>query len=163
MVATKPQPISGVSAGYENVIETLYPSISAGGFGQFLGRAAVLWYVILAPLGWPLALTLYFFQKVFGDRYVVTNYSVQIWKAMGIRLLKQTPLSDIATITVAPEDGQAFYKAGNLTLRNAAGDMLLTLAGVPYPDRFRQVILEARDARMQTESSLAQIRARQSA
>ena len=38
MITTKTQAISGVSPGYENIVEELYPSIAMTGLGQFLNQ-----------------------------------------------------------------------------------------------------------------------------
>ena len=65
MRAAKPQAISGVSAGYESIIETLYPSIAASGIGRAIGRAmdsiplriwgVPLSYLLFGPLLAPFA------------------------------------------------------------------------------------------------------------
>lgn len=172
MPATKPQPIAGVSAGYENIVEILYPSIAASAFGRALGslyesiplgtravKVSHLFALLLAPV----SLLMYLGQKMFGEKYEVTNRAVKRWGAIGVRLRGQVPLTDIADVGIVRQPGQAFYKAADLHLKNAAGQTLLVLEGVPYPERYRQVIVEARDARMQVASSMSTIQARQTA
>jgi hypothetical protein len=170
VAATAPQPISGVSAGREAVIEDLYPSIAAAGLGQFLGRlmncipgsvnGIRLSQVIFAPLVAPLALAGYAKFKISGPVYLLTNRSVQVRSALGRNLVQTVALADIDNIAIRVSPGQEFYKAGDLQLLNASGDVLLTLGGIPHPERFRQIILDAREARVRSDRSLDVIRSR---
>lgn len=167
MITTKTQPISGVSSGYENVIEELYPSIAKTGLGQLLNQLyesiavpsndVKLSYFLFIPPTLPLALLWYFGQKVFGERYLVTNRAVKRLKSLGHSQLQEVPLGQIEEVVVDPDSRLAFFRTGDVRLVNAAGDTLMLLRGVPYPDRFAQVILEIRDARKLTEASLARI------
>lgn len=169
-MAARAQAISGVSAGAESVIETIYPSISASGIGRFLGAILEsipvrIWGIKVSHLLFalpvlPLALVGYFVTKLFGLRYVITNRQVQVWKAFGARLLKQVPLAEISDIELQVTAGQEFYHAGNLLLRGKSGDVLERLEGIPRPERFQHVLLEVRDARLQSDASLNTIRAR---
>ena len=171
--AIRPQAISGVSSQMENVVMTVYPSIAAWGAGRIIGvlsdliplklGSVKLSHLLIAPLLAPVAALLYFVQKVIGARYLLTNRSIQSWAAIGERMNGQVPLTEIERIDVERHAGQAFFHAGDLLIRNAAGDVLLRLEGVVRPDVFRQIILEARDARLQTEASLATIQKRQPA
>jgi hypothetical protein len=170
MINTKTQPISGVSAGYENVIEELYPSIAMTGLGQFLNRLyesipvpsknVKLSYLLFVPPTLPLVLLWYFALKIGGSRYVVTNRAVKRLSSLGYRQLEEVPLDQIDQVVVDPDSRLEFFRTGDVRLVNAAGDTLLLLRGVPYPDRFRHVILEARDARRLVEASLAAINKR---
>jgi hypothetical protein len=170
MVTTKAQPISGVSVGYENVIEELYPSIAMTGLGQFLNRLyesipfpsrnVKLSYLLFVPPTLPLVLLWYFGLKLAGSRYAVTNRAVKRLSSLGTRLLEETPLSAIEQVVVDPDSRLSFFRTGDVRLINAAGDTLMLLRGVPYPDRFCNVILEARDARRLVEASLARINKR---
>ncbi len=167
MINQKTQAISGVSAGYENVIEELYPSIGMTGLGQVLNQLyesipfptndVKLSYFLFVPPTLPLAVLWYFGMKVVGSRYIVTNRAVKRLAALGYRQLDEVPLGQIEQVTVDPDSRLAFFRTGDVRLVNAAGDTLLLLRGVPYPDRFQQVILEARDARRDVEASLAAI------
>jgi hypothetical protein len=162
-----PQPIAGVSIRQERVIEVVHPSVAAVAPGRLIGRimdsmparvfgqrlSNLLFGLPLAPLG----LIGYLLLKVTGQRYIVTNRSVSIAKALNDLSLKQVPLKDIAEIAIDVLPGQEFHHAGDLVLLNAKGDTVLRLAGVCRPDRFRHVILEARDARMSSDESLAAI------
>lgn len=167
----KPQAIAGVSAGSEREIETVYPSIAAGAISRTIGSicdmipvriggvklSALLFSLPLAPL----ALTGYIWLKFFGPRFVLTNHALQTRGAMSDRLIREVALGEIDNIAVDVLAGQSFYHAGDLILLKAGGDEIATLAGVGRPARFRQVILEARDARLLNDAALATIDARQ--
>ncbi|MFG0335422.1 MAG: PH domain-containing protein [Maioricimonas sp. JB049] len=169
--AVKPQAISGVSAGVENTIEIVYPSVSATGLGRLFGRlynsiplkingiklSQILFCLPTAPIP---TLFLYLPMKVGGNRYTLTNRSVQIWSALGGRMVQQLPLTEIAEIQIHVQSGQEFFNSGDLVLINNRGDVAMQLDGVPYPHRFRQIILDARNARVQSDESLAVIQAR---
>ena len=169
MLTKKQQAISGVSPGYESIVEELYPSIAATGIGQALNglyecipiriwgiKLSHVFALITAPLG----MLIYLLMKVTGSRYTVTNRSVKRVAALGLKLLDEVPLSQIAQVTIDPDSRQAFYKTGDIRLSNSAGNTLLLLRGVPYPERFQQVINETRDAKSQTAAALATINAR---
>lgn len=167
----KPQAIAGVSAGVDREIETIYPSVAATSVGRLIGAicdsiplriggvklSAILFALPLAPL----ALLPYGWLKVFGQRYVLTNRSIRVVSALGTRLFREVPLSEIDNIAIDVRGGQAFYHAGDLVLLKANGDAIATLEGVTRPDRLRQIILDSREARLQSDSSLATINARQ--
>lgn len=170
MTTKKPQAIAGVSSTYENVVEELFPSIAMTGLGRFLNQLyeclpvgvgqCKLSHLLFVPPTLPLALLGYLLLKVGGSRYVVTNRAVKRLKSLGNHLLEEAPLSQVARVAVDPDSRLSFFRTGDVRLSNAEGDTLLLLRGVPYPDRFCQVICETRDARRQVESSLAAIRAR---
>jgi len=170
VTATAPQPISGVSAGREAVIEDVFPSISAAGLGQFLGRlmdsipvsinGIRLSQVLFAPLVAPLALIGYFQFKVTGPVYILTNRNIQKRGALSRGLLQQVTLADIDNIEIVVRPGQQFYQAGDLNLVNAKGEVLMELQGIPRPERFRQIILDAREARIRNDHSLEVIKSR---
>lgn len=170
MVTKKVQTISGVSPQYESVVEEMYPSIACTGIGELLNRLyecipAKIWGIkvshIFALLTAPLAVLIYLGLKLFGSRYTVTNRNVNRVRSLGIRMFESVPLAQIAEVSIDPDSRQQFYRSGDVRLTNAAGDTLLLMRGIPYPERFRQVILETRDARSQVAASLARIQARQ--
>jgi|UniRef100_A0A7C4LKC1 hypothetical protein len=170
MPTKKPQAISGVSSTYENVIEEVYPSIAITGMGRFLNALyesipvgigqVKLSHVLFVLPTLPLALLTYVLLKLGGSKYVVTNRAVKRTSFLGGRLLEEVPLSQIAAVSVDPDSRLKFFRTGDVRLSDAAGDTLLLLRGVQYPDRLVQVILEVRDARRLVESSLATIRSR---
>ncbi|MBI1344923.1 hypothetical protein GC163_01390 [bacterium] len=169
MLTKKPQAVAGVSATYENVIEELYPSIASIWLGQLLnslyeslpGYGQVrLSYLIFVPLTWPLGLLGYFAMKVFGSKYVVTNRAVKRYPVLGFQLLEEATLANIDRVTVDPDSKLAFFRTGDVRLSSADGGTLMLMRGIPYPERFCQVILEARDARKEVEASMNTIRNR---
>jgi hypothetical protein len=170
VTAAAPQPISGVSAGKEAVIEDVYPSLAASGLGQVLGRlmncipltvnGVRLSQLIFAPVVAPLALIGYLKFKVMDPIYILTNRAVKTRAPLGSRLYAQVSLNDIADIAVRVRPGQEFYQAGDLELYNNRDELLLALPGVPRPERFRQIILDAQAARIRSDASLGVIRAR---
>ncbi|MEX0702246.1 MAG: hypothetical protein WD069_09140 [Planctomycetales bacterium] len=176
MITAKPQAISGVSALEDNLVMRVYPSVAATGLGRLLGQALdsiplringvrlsnLLFALPLAPV----ALGIYAMQKIAGETYSLTTRAVRVWqmRLAAPRMLRaDVSLASIARIDIERLPGQAFYHAGDLVLRGSDGGELARLAGVPRPDVFRRNIIEARDARVQTESSLANIQARQPA
>lgn len=170
MITHKTQAISGVSPGYENVVEELYPSIADCWVGQLLSsmydsipikiNGVKLSYLLFVPPTLPLALLAYFFLKVAGSRYVVTNRAVKQMNSLGHRLQAEVPLGQIDQVSIDPDSRLDFFRTGDVRLVNAEGDTLMLIKGVPFPERFRSVILETRDARQQVASSLAAINKR---
>lgn len=178
MAATKLQP----NPEHEMLIMVVYPSIGAEGIGRLIGRGlkalplpfvnhasrvATLIGILLLPLtillyavGALLGLLGYIGLKLWGQRYVLTNHSLQSWSSIGQRLIKGVPLNQIADVSVKQLPGQAFYHAADLIVRDAGGNEILTLSGVPRADVFRQTILKARDANTQVAAALATIGAR---
>lgn len=166
----KSQPIAGVAAGTESLLETSCPSVAASPIGRFIGRlmdsiplkigGIQLSHVLFAPIAIPLGLTGYFLYKLFGDRYEVTNRSVRVRRLIGGALQKQVALTDFTDVTIEQLPGQAFHMAGDLHLVNAKGETVLTLPGVVRPDRLQHVLLEAREARLKNDASLKTIESR---
>jgi hypothetical protein len=170
MLTKKPQAISGVSPKSECVIEELYPSMATTGLWQLLNGLyesipigignIKLSHLIFVPPTIPLALLLYFGLKVFGSKYIVTNRAVKIGPAMGIKIDEEVTLDKVTVVSVDPDSRLSFFKTGDVRLTGSAGDTLMLLRGVPYPDRFRQVLAEAVDAQRMVASSLNTIRNR---
>lgn len=183
MSTTATQPISGVSANTENVSMIVYPSMAATWFGRVLGylyesiplkiNGIKLSHLLFPLPASPIALFIYFRMKVGGQRYVLTNRSMQIWRIRiwrivlldlsGDRLESEVSLTEVEEITIHQSSGQVFYKASDLSLLGADGKVLMQLDGVPYAEVFRQTLLKARDARRQVQASLGTIAARESA
>jgi hypothetical protein len=166
----KRQAISGVSPGVENIVRVEYPSIAATYFGMVIGQicdsipvkinGVKLSYLLFGLPVAPIALLVYIWLKVFGERYVLTNKAVQKWSAIGDRLTGQVALAAFSDILITRRPGQDFYHAADLELLAADGSVLLRLEGVLRPDVIRQSILEARDAQLKVEASLKTIQAR---
>jgi hypothetical protein len=174
----KPQAISGVSAGTEAEIMTAYPSLAATGLGRAIGslcdavplktHGIPVWRLLIAipfafvvvPIAMTVGLVLYFVTKISGQRFVLTNRSLQVRQMIGVRLNAQAPLADIKNVEIRELPGQAFYKAADLIVQGGDGKTLVRLEGVQRPAVFRQTIIEARDARQQVEESLKAIQSR---
>src|SRR5262249_29981936 len=117
MLMQKPPAISGVSSG-QALIMAVYPSIAATGMGKLLGRLyesmpARVCGIKLSHLLFPLptsiiAIVLYFYLKLMGEVYVLTNRTVQLRRSFGNRLLREIPLSAIDQVVVRQEPGQEF-------------------------------------------------------
>ena len=167
----KTQAIAGVAAGAETQLMTKWPSIAALGVGRVIGQ----WLEMIPtrivglklsnlvfglPLAVPSAL-LYLMQKVIGERFTITNKSVQRWTGLGGRMIQRIDLADIASMQVQQQSGQEFYHASDLLLLNAKGDVAMRLEGLPHAEIFRENITKARDAAMQVQASLNTIKARQ--
>jgi hypothetical protein len=167
--AKKPTAIAGVSASTETTVMEVFPSIACTGLGQGMGSVfesvpvricGIKLSHVFALLLSPVAALVYLLLKVSGERYVLTNRSLQTWSGLGTRRISQVPLEDIEDITVTQEPGQVFYRAGDIYLIGKTGQTLAKLGGIPYAPIFRQTILEARDARRQVVASLDTIRKR---
>jgi hypothetical protein len=128
---------------------------SMPGFGS-VKLSYVLFGLPLAPFG----LALYLLMKLIGRRYTVTNRAVSVGKIVSGQVIKQVALKDVADVEVDVLGGQEFFRAGDVVLRNASGDEILRCAGVPQPERFKHVILDARAARLQSDEALATINRR---
>lgn len=164
------QAITGVSASSEIEIRSKYPSVAATGIGRFLGQILEtipikIWgvkisYLLFGLALLPVALAIYVMQKLTGERYTITNRSIQRWTIFNPRMVSSIALNDIADVVVQQQSGQSFFRSADIYLLNAKGDPMMVLDGVPHADVFRQTILKARDAKMSVEQSLKTIRAR---
>ncbi len=170
MLTKKPQAISGVSPKSESVIEELYPSIATTGLGQLLNSLYEsipigigefkISYLIFIPPTIPLALLLYFGLKVFGSKYIVTNRAVKIGNALGLRVTDEVAIEKVSVVSIDPDSRLSFYRTGDVRLTGSAGETLMLLRGVPFPERFRQVIAETADSHRMVAASLVTIRNR---
>ncbi|QDT56329.1 hypothetical protein Pan44_43820 [Caulifigura coniformis] len=124
-----------------------------------IGSVKLSYLLFGLPLA-PLGVIGYLQLKVTGQRYTVTNRSVSVRGALAGQVVKQVALKDVGDVVVEVLGGQEFFRAGDVVIKNASGDEILRCAGVPQPDRFRHVILAARDARLQSDDALAAINRR---
>ncbi|MDA1161949.1 MAG: hypothetical protein O3B13_02490 [Planctomycetota bacterium] len=162
--------ITGVHASGESEIRSKYPSIAASGLGRLLGSlyetipfriwGIKLSYLIFVLPTAPLGVLLYVVAKLTGERYVLTNRSIQRWAVIGAKQFQSLALTDVADIEYVQQPGQEYFHAGDLILLNSKGDPLMKVSGVKDADIFRQIIEKVRDARVGTELSLEAIAAR---
>lgn len=150
---------------------TEYPSIAAGGVGQFLGSLYESVPIkilgvgpslshILALATAPIGVMLYGLQKVLGHRYVLTNRSIQIWTSRGQRLISSIGLMEYDSVELVQGKGQVFFKAADIRFVGKSGETLLKLNGVKDAGAFKSTIERASEARKQVTESMARIEAR---
>ena len=149
---------------------TEYPSIGAGMLGQGLGTlyncipvkifGLTVSHLLFALPTIPVAILLYFVQKVTGEYFVLTNRSVQIWAARSGQRKATVDLAKIDEVEVVQAPGQVFYKASDILLRNAGGEVIERLDGVPDAPSFCNAIRRTAESRRLVQSAMATIEAR---
>lgn len=164
-----PTAIAGVSPSHDTTVTSFWPSVAANPAGRLIGticnsipikiNGIAISALFALPLA-PLAALIYLWMKLFGKRYVLTRKSISSWSSMGQQLFKSVPLTEIAAVEVNEQGGQAFYRAADLELLAADGAVLLRMHGISHPRTARQIILETRQAALETAASLEAIRKR---
>ncbi len=163
------QAIAGVSPTREARIMTEFPSVGANPLGRLMGQlmdsipikiggiklSYLLFGLLLAPIG-----ALLFFLRLLGSRYILTNRSMQIWSSLGNQRTESVDLSEIETVELDPQAGQAFFRASDIRLKAKNGQTLMRLAGVADAGAFRNNIERAVQSRKLVQASLATINAR---
>lgn len=150
---------------------TEYPSIAAVGIGRSLGRLYECLPIklfgtgpslshIFALLTAPLGAMLYGGQKLFGDRYVLTNRGVQIWKSRGNQLVGLVKFGDFDHVQLEQLSGQEFFDAADIRFVAADGSTVLRLSGVKDAGAFLSTIERTAESRKLVDASLAVIAAR---
>ena len=124
-----------------------------------LGRVR-LTHLLFGALLAPLAPVLYLATKVIGRCYRLTEGAVEAWPMFGSKPSERVRLDQIARIETRVRRGQAFYRAGDVQLIDAAGQTQLTLDGVPQPERVRAIIENLQRAAAQRDDALRTIAAR---
>lgn len=163
------QAIAGVSASSEAVVMTEYPSIASGGIGQLLGsiyesipspfglpKLSYVFALLTAPFG----ILLYAMQKLFGNRYVLTNREVQVWKSRTNVKVASLDLSSVADVELEQHPGQIFFNASDIRFKGANGETLLRLSGVKDAGAFMSTIQRTAEARRMVQESMDRIEAR---
>ena len=152
------------------VAETVYPSLAATGSGRLMGRLlnllpirigrVRLTHLLFGALLAPIAPVFYVLHKMTGRRYRLTQSTVEDWPMVGDRSVQRVDLDRITDIATRTRRGQRFYRAGDVILHDADGNTLLTLAGVPQPERVARLIEQLRQAQRQRDAAAATIAAR---
>jgi hypothetical protein len=163
------QAIPGVAPSElkEVTVMTVWPSLSAMGFGRFWGRLFA-WGIGFRIFGVPLTLgrlitlasipvmaALYFLMRLprfpgiiigiknpFCWQYRLTNRRVVVENPFAAEI-KSVALDRFDSIEVVVESGQAWFKAGDLVFRQGTTETF-RIWGVPRPETFRQTCLKAR-------------------
>ncbi len=157
------QAIAGVapSGVEEHTNMVVWPSIAAGGQGQFLGRlysiklgvGSVLTlgnFLALASIPHALALFFWYLLPGVACRYRLTNRRVVIerkilsWRS-GWKEEYSVGLDRFDRIDVEFKPGQAWYPAGDLVFFDGPIERF-RLRGVPRPETFRRTLLKARQS-----------------
>jgi hypothetical protein len=163
------QAISGVAPSQlkEVTVMTVWPSLSANGFGRFWGRLFAIdlgFRVFGVPItigrlialaSIPVMAALYFLMRLprfpgiiigiknpFCWQYRLTNRRVVMENPFGDEI-KSVALDRFDAIDVVVEPGQAWFKAGDLLCRQGTTETF-RIAGVPRPETFRHTCLKAR-------------------
>jgi hypothetical protein len=127
----------------EALIRQTWPSVAAYPFPATVGRKLLV-SRLGAPLAWVMLAPLYF-KKILpflATRYTVTNRRVMIQRGLKPKPVREVVLADIDDVRVDPDENSAFYLAANLEILSK-GQVVLTLPGVPEPEAFRHLILNA--------------------
>lgn len=175
------QPIAGVSANRETEIEAIYPSIAGGAIGGLIGSIMTIpaslphgsgitmplflgiklaVYIAIGGALIPLGIAGYALHKLTGRYYVLTNRSIQERGIIGGAMSNQLALTEIQNIEISIPASYSFYDAGNVLLQNAQGKTLMTLKAIQRPERLSQILIDAREARVRSDESLANIQGR---
>jgi hypothetical protein len=162
------QPIAGVAPSQlkEVTVMTVWPSLSATGFGRFWGRlysipigfrlfgVPVTLGRLFALASIPFMIALYFLMRlprfpgvILGIKnpwcwqYRLTNRRVVMENPFGGEL-KSVSLDRFDAIDVVVQPGQAWFKAGDLAFRQGPVETF-RIWGVPRPETFRHTCLKA--------------------
>lgn len=148
MTVLPPQPVTGVMPPQlaEARIRVVWPSVASVPAVANLGRLLTN-SIILAPFGW-LVMSLVYFGKlapVAMRRYRLTNRRVLIAAGWSGSVAGEVALKDIDDVKLVTDANSEFFRSGNLEIVSG-GRTVLTLVGVPEPESFRHMILNARNA-----------------
>jgi hypothetical protein len=162
------QPVAGVAPSQlqEVTVMTVWPSLSATGFGRFWGRLYAIEFGfpvfgvpltigrLMALVSIPFMLALYFLMRLprfpgivlgiknpFCWTYRLTNRRVVVENPFGGEL-KAVSLDRFDSIETVVEPGQAWFRAGDLVFRHGAVETF-RIWGVPRPETFRHTCLKA--------------------
>ncbi len=166
-------PTNGNAAvGKEITVMNVWPSISAGPWGRWLGRwfdnrTGVTIGGVPITLGWilvlktiPLTAFLYFNKIVpripfviFGwknttcRRYRLTNHRLVIDYPFSHDEYASLPLEGFDTVELEQRPGHAWFRAADIVFRRGLSEVF-RLPGVPHAEGFRQTILKTKRSRM---------------
>lgn len=165
------QAIAAVSSKNETLIMVEYPSIAALPMGLALGRLYTSSNVrffgtgprissFLALPTAPIGTLLYAYQKLMGNRYVLTNQSLSIQTAITRHTTQKIALAEISSVKSHSESGHEFFDSADLQIIDQSNQPRLVLRGIKEPDAFRNAIQQAVAAKTQVAIAEARIEAR---
>ncbi|MCA9266988.1 MAG: PH domain-containing protein [Planctomycetales bacterium] len=171
MSQTRVQPkqaIAGVTPAQvaEATVMTIWPSICAYSSGRFLGTLYEIRFPdinramrlgnLIALLSVPHALLLYFWKVLpwVAMKYTLTNRRVVVQRGIQGVEERSVKLDAFDAIDVVVQDGQAWFKAGDLLFKNGQREVF-RLAGVNRPEAFRAACLKAHIAYVGVQKALA--------
>ena len=143
------QAITGLvpPATREALVREAWPTVAGLNPGLAALARKLMQTYLLAPLGFLVLLPLFMlkFSPFLCRRYTLTNRRIMIQRGLKPAPVHQVALADIDEVRFEPNDVDAFYVSGTLTIVSK-GVVVLTLPGVPEPEGFRQTIVSARNA-----------------
>ncbi|MGC1274528.1 MAG: PH domain-containing protein [Planctomycetaceae bacterium] len=154
----------------ERPIATVYPSVASLAIGRAfgalyesiplkIGRLKLSHLLFPLPTS-PFVLLVYIWLKTSGSRYVLTTQRLRHMRGLTAGRSLDMPLDEVGRIEVVTSFGQRFYKAGDLVVHDHLGAQRLRFPSVVRPEMFRQTILDARDALINTDAAQRIIEAR---
>ena len=144
----------------ESTLTVRWPTITATTPGRLVGRAAALGPgfgtivtlgVLLSVVTLPISLAVYAWQLMpfVARRYRLTNRRIVIQRGLTPVEGASIAYEDFDALEVETLPGQAWLHAGDLVFRRD-GQEVFRLSGVSRPEVFRQVCLDAQNARLFT-------------
>ena len=142
----------------ENTLTVRWPTITATTPGRLVGRLAAVGPgfgtiltlgVLLSVVTLPISLAVYAWQLMpfVARRYRLTNRRIVIQRGLTPVEAASIAYEDFDTLEVETLPGQTWLHAGELIFQRA-GQEVFRLSGVSRPEVFRQVCLDAQNARL---------------
>ena len=131
----------------EALIREAWPTVAGISPGGAAVAKKLMQTYLLAPLGFLVLLPLFMlkFAPFLCRRYTLTNRRLMIQRGLKPAPTHQVALADIDEVRFEPNDVDAFYVSGTITILSK-GQIVLTLPGVPEPEGFRQTLVSAKTA-----------------
>lgn len=128
----------------EAMIREAWPSLRGVQTAAASLGARLIQTIFLAPLGWMVNGLLFGkkFMPGLCQRYTLTNRRLMVRRGWKPAPVHEVALKDIDDVRLLRDSYDAFYRSGDLEV-TSAGKVVLTLAGVPEPESFRQAIVNA--------------------
>lgn len=127
-------------------IREVWPSVARAKGIAALGKGLTR-TIILAPLGWLIMSAVYFGKllPLAMTRYTLTNRRLMIRKGWSGVPKQEVALAQIDDVRLVPDSIDDFFRAADLEIISQ-GKVVLALPGVPDPESFRHIILQAATA-----------------